>query len=119
MLRAPAEAKADRAKNKALNSVAYAGDLLTGLENGSVKLEGVRDEDLPEDLKKLEPAARQKEIDKRLAERKKLRDEILKLSKLRDEFISAARKTQSGKPSGFDSAVAGALKEQLNRKGIK
>jgi len=116
---APAEAKADRAKNKALNSVAYAGDLLTGLENGSVKLEGVRDEDLPEDLKKLEPAARQKEIDKRLAERKKLRDEILKLSKLRDEFISAARKTQSGKPSGFDSAVAGALKEQLNRKGIK
>lgn len=116
---APAGAAADRAVNKALNSEAYAGDLLTSLENGSVKLDAVKDEDLPDDLKKLEPAARQKEIEKRLAERKKLRGDILKLSKLRDEFIVAARKKQSGKPNSFDSAVAAALKEQLTRKGIK
>jgi hypothetical protein len=70
-------------------------------------------------LKKLEPAARQKEIEKRLAGRKKLREEILKLSKQRDEFIAAARKKQSGKPNSFDSAVAAALKEQLTRKRIK
>ena len=116
---APAVAAADRAKNKALNSEAYAGDLLTSLENGSVKPDGVKDEDLPDDLRKLEPAARQKEFEKRLAERKKLREDILRLSKLRDEFIAAERKKQSGKPNGFDSAVAGALKEQLTRKGIK
>ncbi|MEK6301131.1 MAG: vWA domain-containing protein [Acidobacteriota bacterium] len=116
---APAEAKADRAKNKALNSEAYAGDLLTNLENGSVKLAAVKDVDLPDDLRKLQPAARQKEIKKRLAERKKLREDILKLSKVRDEFIAAARKKQSGNPNSFDSAVAVALKEQLSRKGIK
>lgn len=116
---APPVAAADRAKNKALNSEAYAGDLLTGLENGSVKLESVRNADLPDDLKELEPAARQKEIEKRLTERKKLREDILKLSKLRDEFIADARKKQPGKPTGFDSAVANALKEQLSRKGIK
>jgi Mg-chelatase subunit ChlD len=116
---APVEAKADRAVNKAVNLHAYAGDLLTSLENGSAKLDSVKDEDLPDDLRKLEPAARQKEIEKRLAERKKLRDDILKLSKLRDEFIAAARKKQSGKPNSFDSAVAVALKEQLSRKGIK
>jgi Mg-chelatase subunit ChlD len=115
---APAAAAADRAVNKAVNSEAYAGDLLTSVENGSVKLDAVKDEDLPDDLKKLDPAARQKEIEKRLAERNHLREEILKLSKLRDEFIAAARK-KSGKSSGFDSAVAGALREQLNRKGIK
>jgi hypothetical protein len=116
---APAPAKADRAVNKALNSEAYAGDLLTSLENGSVKLDSVKDQDLPDDLKKLEPAARQKEIERRLAERKKLREDILKLSKQRDEFIAAARKKQSGKPNSFDSAVAGALREQLGRKGVK
>jgi Mg-chelatase subunit ChlD len=116
---APAGAAADRAVNKALNSEAYAGDLLTSLENGSVKLNTVKDEDLPDDLRKLEPAARQKEIEKRLAERKRLRDDILRLSKQRDEFIAAARKKQSGRLGGFDSAVAGALREQLNRKGIK
>lgn len=116
---APSAAAADRAKNKALNSEAYAGDLLTSLENGSVKLDAVKDEDLPDDLRKQEPAARQKEIEKRLAERKKLRDDILKLSKLRDEFIATARKKESGKPNSFDTAVATALKEQLIRKGIK
>jgi len=116
---APAEARADRAKNKAMNSEAYAGDLLTSLENGSVKLDSVKDADLPDDLKKLEPAARQKEIDKRLAERKKLREEILKLSKLRDDFIADAQKKQSRKVNSFDSAVAESLKAQLNRKGIK
>ena len=102
-----------------MNSEAYAGDLLTNLENGSAKLDALKNEDLPDDLKKLEPAARQKEIEKRLAERKKLRGDILKLSKLRDEFIASARKKQSAKPNSFDSAVAGALKEQLTRKGIK
>lgn len=116
---APAAAAADRAVNKAVNLEAYKGDLLTGLENGSVKLDAVKEEDLPEGLRKLDPAARRKEIETRLAERKKVREDILKLSKLRDEFIATARKKQSGKPNTFDSAVASALKEQLSRKGIK
>ena len=116
---APAGAAADRAVNKAVNSAAYAGDLLTSLENGSLKLDGVKDEDLPDDLKKLDREARKKEIEKRLAERQKLREEILKLQKQRDEFIAAERKKQSGPQNGFDSAVAEALKKQLTRKGIK
>jgi len=47
---APAPAAADRAKNKALNAEAYKDDLLTSLENGSMKLDALKDEDLPEDL---------------------------------------------------------------------
>jgi Mg-chelatase subunit ChlD len=116
---APSAAMADRAKNKALNSEAYADDLLTGLENGSVKPDSIKEEDLPDEFRKLEPAARQKEIEKRLAERRKLRQEILRVSKLRDEFIATAKKKESGKPNSFDRAVATALKEQLIRKGIK
>lgn len=116
---APAAAKADRAKNKALNSEAYAGDLLTSVENGSVKLDAVKDEDLPDELKKMEPAARQKEIEKRLEERRTLRADILKLSKQRDEYIAGAHKKQSGTANSFDSVVGAALKEQLIRKGIK
>lgn len=116
---APAAAAADRAVNKAVNSEAYAGDLMTSLENGSVKLDALKDEDLPDELKRLEPEARKKEIEKRLAERKKLRGDILKLSKQREEFIIAARKKMPGNKSGFDSAVAAALKQQLTRRGIK
>lgn len=116
---APQGAAADRAVNKAVNAEAYAGDLLTALENGSVKLDAVKDDDLPDDLKKMEPEARKKEVDKRLAQRKQMREEILKLSKQREEFIATERKKQSGKQDGFDVAVTAALKQQLNRKGIK
>lgn len=116
---APATAQADRAYNKALNKDAYVGDLLQSIENGSVKLEDVKTEDLPDEFQKMSPAERQKEVERRLAERKKIREEIVTLSKQRDEYITAERKKTTGGQSGFDSAVASALKEQMARKGIK
>ncbi|HKE58079.1 MAG TPA: vWA domain-containing protein [Pyrinomonadaceae bacterium] len=117
---APAAAKADRAYNKVVNTDAYVGDLLQSIENGSLKLDAVKDEDLPADLKKLSPDDRKQEIEKRLAARKDIRAQIVSLSKQRDEFIAAERKKLNrGKESGFDAAVASALKEQLSRKGIK
>jgi Mg-chelatase subunit ChlD len=116
---APAAASADRAVNKALNKDAYVGDLLQSIENGSVRLEEVKAEDLPDDLKKLSPDERRREVARRLDERKKIRDEIVSLSKQREDFIAAERKKQAGGQSGFDSAVASALQDQLAKKGIK
>jgi hypothetical protein len=117
---AGSEAKADRATNKVLNATAYVGDLLQDLENGSKKLDAVKDEDLPSELRSLSAAQRSQEIDKRLAERKSLRAEIIALSKQRQEFIESERRNSGGSnEQGFDGAVAAALKEQLARKGIR
>ena len=116
---APKAARAERALNKALNKDAYANDLLQGIENSTVKLDAVKEEDLPDDLRKLAKEERAKEVEKRLAERKKLRAEIVVLAKQRDDYIAAERKRQTGKQDGFDTAVSAALKEQLSRKGIK
>lgn len=115
---APMAAQADRAMNKAINSVAYSNDLLQAIENGTVKLENVKEEDLPENLKKLSPADFKAEIDKRLVERKAIRGEIVELSKKRDEYVKTER-AKLGKQDGFDSAVSDALSEQMLRKGIK
>ena len=117
--RAAPAASADRAANKAMNRDAYVGDLLQSIENGAVKLDAVKDEDLPDDLQKLSPAERGKEVGRRLAERQKIRDEIVSLSRQRDAFIAAERKKLTGAKAGFDSAVADALKEQMTRKGKK
>jgi hypothetical protein len=116
---APSSAKAERALNKAVNADAYIGDLLQSIENGSVKLESVKDEDLPADIRKLSPEGRKQVIEKRLNERRELRAQIVSLSKQRGEFIASERKKNGGKQTGFDAAVATALKEQLSRKGIK
>ncbi len=50
-------------------------------------LKMLKKQDLPENLKKMTVAERKKEVDKRLAERKAIRAEILELSKKRDAFI--------------------------------
>jgi Mg-chelatase subunit ChlD len=113
---APSVAKAERALNKAVNSTAYVGDLLQNIENGSVKLDSLKEEDLPADLRKLSSEERKQEIDKRLAERREIRSQIVSLSKQRADYIAAERKKGGVKDSGFDAAVSAALKEQLKRK---
>jgi hypothetical protein len=116
---ADASARADRAVNKVLNKDAYAGDLLQSIENGTVELAKVKPEDLPEDLHKLSPAEREREIGRRLAERKKIRDQITSLSRRREAFIAAERNKLPGASTGFDAAVAAVLREQLAKKGFK
>jgi Mg-chelatase subunit ChlD len=86
---APAPAKAERALNKAVNASAYVGDLLQGIENGSVKLDSLNEEDLPEDLRKLSPEERKREVDKRLADRREIRSQIVSLSKQRADYIAS------------------------------
>jgi Mg-chelatase subunit ChlD len=115
---APMVAKADRATNKAINSMSYAGDFLQSIENGTLKLEDVRPEELPEDLRKLSLAERKQEIEKRQAQRRQIRAEIMQLSKDRAEFIKNER-AKSGVRNSFDSVVAEALKAQLAAKGFK
>jgi Mg-chelatase subunit ChlD len=117
---APMEARALRSINKLVNANAYIGDLLQNIENGSVKLESVAEADLPDELKKLSPEERKQEVDKRLAERKEIRNQILSLSKLRADYVAAQQKKQgTSSHNSFDVAVSAALKEQLSKKGIK
>lgn len=117
---APAPAAADRALNKALNSEAYAGDLMQSLENGSVKLKDVKPADLPVAMQKMTPEAREQEIARRLAERKAMRVKILALSRKRDTFLAAAaKKKSSGKQPAFDTAVTATLRKQTASKGIR
>lgn len=111
-------AMADRALNKAMNKRAYEGDLLQEIESGTADLDSVKSEDLPEELQKLSAPQRKERVDQKLAERKKLRSDIVELSKKRDEFIKEKR-LSSGKQGGFDAAVSAALSEQLTKLGVK
>jgi Mg-chelatase subunit ChlD len=111
---APAEARVQRSFNKAISTKAYIGDLLQDIENGSVQIASLKQEDLPSDLKDLSVEDRTKEIEKRLAERREIRKQILELSKQRADYIAAEQKKRSGgTKNSFDLAVSSALKEQI------
>ncbi len=112
---APAAAKAERAINKAISSDAYVGDLLQQIENGSLTIATIDPAQLTEDLRSLSPSERQQEIEKRLAVRRDLRQQILSLSKQRDGFIEAERRKR-GESDGFDGVVSKVLKAQMARR---
>jgi Mg-chelatase subunit ChlD len=118
---ATAAAQADRAYNKVINAAAYDdNDLIQGVENGRVKLDVLKTDELPDELQKLSAEERKKVVADKIEERKKIRLQILELSKKRDAFIAEERKKQSAKnQNGFDEAVSAALKAQIARKGLK
>jgi Mg-chelatase subunit ChlD len=120
-LAAPASAAADRAYNKAINAKAYDdNDLIQGVENGTVKLDALKTDELPDELQKLSAEERKKVVADKIEERKRIRLQILELSKKRDAFLLQERQKQSAKNrTGFDEAVSAALKAQIARKGIK
>ena len=118
---APAPVAADRAYNKALNGFAYKDDLYQSLENGTVTLKTLKPADLPDDLRKLAPAAREKLIKSKLAERKQIRETIVALAKQRDAYLVKQRELQAAnhKDASFDLAVLASLKKQVARRHIR
>jgi hypothetical protein len=92
------------------------GDLVTDVASGQQKLDGVKDEDLPDNLRGLKPAERKAVIEKNAATRSVLNERMSELVKKRDRYVAEQRMKQP-RPAGdsFDRAVAETLKAQIKR----
>jgi Mg-chelatase subunit ChlD len=111
---APPPAQAERAVNKALNRRAYdENDLVQKAEAGAVSLPAIAEAELPDALRRLPSAERQAALDKAVAERKGLREQIVALSKQRDQYLAEHRRKAGGEKTGFDAAVSNALARQV------
>lgn len=117
---APAPASADiasyasRAPKAAERKVVTGeGDLVADLATGRADLGKVKVAELPPELRALPEAERKALIEKRLAERKRLQDEMAKLVARRDAHIADAKAKKTGPRDGFDEAVAGLIREQV------
>jgi Mg-chelatase subunit ChlD len=94
-------------------------DLLSCIKAGTVKLEDVKEDELPEELKKLPKDKRQAYLDDLEKKRDKLREEARDLAKKRDEFTKKALEEAGQKAkSGFDTKVEELLKKQAKTFGI-
>jgi Mg-chelatase subunit ChlD len=110
-------AKADRAVAKAASTRYSEDDLVDAIREKRVTLKDLKDEQLPEELKKLGPEERKAVLEKKAKEREELRAKIIEVSKKRDEYLAGELKKRGAKDS-FDSSVLEALSEQAGRKGI-
>lgn len=95
-------------------------ELVQDLADGKVKLAEVKDEELPESLRKLPAEEREKFVQEKAAERKALQDKIQDLAAKRRAHIEGQmRKSNAEGKTGFDLAVFECLKEQAARAGIQ
>lgn len=95
-------------------------DLIDAVKNKRVKLEDIKDKDLPEEMKKMTLEERNVYIEKKSKERDEIRTKIAELSKKRAEFITEELKKKGlENKNSFDTIVIQNLKEQAAKKGIK
>ncbi len=117
---APAVA-AQRAVTKGSSAYNYSDhDLVDAVKEGKVKLEDVKKDDLPDDLKKLSAEELKKAVEVKQAERAKIQKEIAELRKAREEFVIKKSK-EMAKEGGktLEDAVIGAIRNQAQDAGFE
>lgn len=120
---APAALEAGRLADRAAYNARRGGinsyDLLNDIKTGKVKLADLKDEELPEALRKLPPEKRQAYLDDLEKKREQLRQEALELAKKRDQFTKE-KLAEQGKNAkeGFDLKVQETLRKQAKKVGI-
>lgn len=97
------------------DAITGAGDLVADVTAGRQKLSGVKDDDLPDNLRGLSAEARQALIDKQMAERKTLNEKMAALVKKRDAYVLEKRKASPKVADSFDRVVEDTLKAQIKR----
>ncbi len=117
---APAAPAADRASVLGKGGRLDDADLVAAVEEGRLEVETLKDEDLPEGLRRLDAAGRREAVAKKLEERRAIRVEIGALEKKRATFVEeATRKAATAGTTTFDQEVTKILREQASKKGWK
>lgn len=117
---APASVKVDNSryyskKGGAKEVVTGGGDLVADVKNGTKKLDGIKDTELPDNLRGKSVKEKQDYLDQQSEERGKLEEKMADLVSKRDAFIAKkqAEKSDDKDTDSFDTAVKETLVEQL------
>jgi len=115
---APTTAVAGRALSKAsANYYNGAWDLVDRAKQKDFDLSKIKDEDLPEEMRKMSPAERKEYLAKKTEERADVQRRITSLVKEREAYVAEKMKSES-KESVFGKAVTTAIREQAATKGV-
>ena len=96
-------------------------DLVDAINDGAVELAKVKEEDLPETMQSMTLEQRQKYVDERGAERKRLQGRINELNAERKEYVAAKRKEMAEKSGEktLDQALVEAIRSQASQKDFR
>jgi len=117
---APASVAADRlAYNTASRKVVQGNEeLIDALDEGRIKLEDVKDEQLPEEMRAMSATQRQEHIEKLRAQRAELQAKVTDLLQQRQAYIDTERRrlAESGNGDAFDQKITEVVRAQVREK---
>jgi Mg-chelatase subunit ChlD len=115
----PAGAAAARAGYASKDGRVASYDLLDAVKANKVKLEDLKEEELPPELKKLTPKERKEHLEKLDARRGELNKEARELDKKRSEYVQQElAKQNKGAKDSFDGQVLEVLRKQAKKHDI-
>jgi hypothetical protein len=92
-------------------------DLVDKAKEKDFDISKLKDEELPEELRKLSVEERKAFVAKKTAEREALQKELGALATAREKFVAEKLK-ENGKDNTLATAVTGAVREQASKKGV-
>jgi hypothetical protein len=114
------DAVAARAVCKSTGNYQCGWDLVDGSRSGEIKLDAVKAEDLPAELRKLSKAELQKHVDTQWTQRSQLQKQIAELGTQRQAFVTAEMRKSGLDPSkSFDVVLRSAIRTQAQTKGLQ
>jgi len=94
-------------------------DLIDAIRNDKVKLEDVKEEELPENMRKMSAKEKQAYVEGRLKERAEIQKQIQQLNDQRKKYVAEEMKKQQAGTKTLGSAIIQAVREQAKKKNFK
>lgn len=93
-------------------------DLIDAVQQGGVKLEEIKPEDLPEEMRQLSPQQQQELLNAKAKERSDVQARIRQLTQEREAYVAQQMKAHAAAASAntLDEAVIGAVRQQVQKK---
>lgn len=116
----PAGASLNRSVAKASVHYKTDWDLVTAVKDGQVKLEEVKEADLPEEMRAMSVEERRQHVDRQLAERDTIRQRIAELNEQRNAYVAdEMRKQSAAGPETLDSAIIRTVRDQAQKRSFE
>jgi hypothetical protein len=113
--------KAQRAEYKLKKSVSVksvSNNLYNDLLNNTITLDKIKEDELPDELRKMKPDERKVYVNSKIQERKALQDSLFNNIKLRNDYISKEMAKRSGDKKSFNEIIYDNIKAQAKTKDI-
>lgn len=94
-------------------------DMVDGLKQGNLKIENIKKDDLPKEMRDMKPAEQKAYVEKKAKEREKIQQQINRLNEERKQYVAMKMKEAGGVDNTFDAAVIKAIREQAAKKDFQ